>query len=125
MLKTLIAATVAASALIASAASAQSYAPPMDMSWAIRSQMQNQAVGNAMVRRYQAQIYAMLAKARREGHPYNGVIMARNNPNTFGDGGYAARSAQQSRTAQDYDYRAVRGCTRLVQDAYGNRYYTC
>jgi hypothetical protein len=117
-----IALIAAATALIAGSAAAQSYAPPMDLSWAMRSQVQNYNTGERMVRAYRTQIYRALAKARREGHPFNGVIMARNNPNTFGDGGYAARSNAQSRSAYDYDRRAVRGCS-LGHDMYGRPYY--
>ena len=47
---TLLAAAAVAASLASTAASAQ-YAPPMDMSWAIQSQMRNQAMGDAMARR--------------------------------------------------------------------------
>jgi hypothetical protein len=124
MLKIVLAAATLAATLVAGAVSAQSY-PPMDMSWAIRSQMQNQQTGDAMVRAYQAQIYAALKRARAQGHPYNGVIMARNNPNTFGDGGYAARSQTQYNAVNGWDLQAVRGCTRLHRDQYGNTWYGC
>ncbi len=122
MIKTVLATAIVAATLVAGAASAQAY-PPMDMSWAIRSQAQNYATGQAMVRRYQAQIYRALAKARREGHPFNGVIMARNNPNTFGDGGYGARSQAQYNAVNGWDLQAVRGCDR--HDAYGHTWYVC
>ncbi len=121
MFKTaLFAAAAAAVTLGAGAASAQ-YAP-MDMSWAIQSQMRNQQMGDMMAYQAAMRAYAALARARAEGHPFNGTFVLGNNPNTFGDGGYAARSARQGRTAYDYDQRAVRG-NCLYQNAYGQQFY--
>jgi hypothetical protein len=125
MFKTLITAAALASSLVAGAASAQSYAPPMDMSWAIRSQMNNQVMGDRMARQAGMRAYRMLRAARRAGHPFNGTLVLGNNPNTFGDGGYAARSNAQHRALADYGLRAVRGCNRFHQDQYGNRWYSC
>jgi hypothetical protein len=125
MIKTVLTATVLAASLVAGAASAQSYAPPMDMSWAIQSQMRNQMVGDQMARAAGMRAYRMLRAARRAGHPYNGTLVLGNHPNTFGDGGYGARSNAQHRALTDYSLRAIQGCTRFYYDQYGNRLYAC
>ncbi|MBS0296779.1 MAG: hypothetical protein JSR45_10735 [Proteobacteria bacterium] len=123
MIKTVLTATVLAASLVAGAASAQGY-PPMDMSWAIQSQMRNQMVGDQMARAAGMRAYRMLRAARRAGHPYNGTLVLGNHPNTFGDGGYAARSNAQHRALTDYSLRAIQGCTRYHYDAY-SRLYVC
>jgi hypothetical protein len=119
MFKTLLIAAAGA-ALIAGSASAQSYAPPMDMSWAFTSQAQNDANGRAMVNFYQAQILAALQAARDEGHPFNGVILPQNNPNTFvpNNNGTATINA-----IEGWDLQAIRDCAR--HDQYGHTWYVC
>ncbi len=124
MFKTAIAAAALATTLIAGAASAQSYAPPMDMSWAIQSQMRNQQMGDYMAHQAGMRAYHMLRRARAAGHPFNGTLVLGNHPNTFGDGGYGARSNAHHRALQDYSYRAIQGCTRYFNGRYV-RGYAC
>jgi hypothetical protein len=100
-------------------------APPMDMSWAIQSQLASQAAGDAAVRNAYNSAYAMLAQARADGHPVEGQLVLGNHPNTFGDGGYAERSARTTRAIEDHTLRATRGCERQYEDSQGNRWYTC
>jgi hypothetical protein len=117
---TIAAAAVAAATLTAGAASAQ-YAP-MDMSAMVAAQVRNQQMGDYMAYMAGMRAYQMLAQARAAGRPFNGTLVLGNNPNTFGDGGYAARARIQSRSAYDYDQRAVRG-NCLYQNAYGQPFY--
>ena len=112
-----------ASLVLCDTAAAQ--APPMDMSWAIQSQIQNQRTGDRMARQAGRKAYRMLKRARARGHPYNGTLVLGNHPNSFGDGGYAARSNATHRALTDHDLRATRGCTRLHRDKRGNTWYSC
>ena len=100
-------------------------APPMDMSWAIQSQMINQANGDAAVRNAFNSAYAMLSQARANGHPVEGQLVLGNNPNTFGDGGYADRSNRTTRAIEDNTLRATQGCDRVMENSRGDRWYSC
>jgi len=99
--------------------------PPMDMSWAIQSQLANQANGDAAVRNAFNSAYAMLAQARADGHPVEGQLVLGNNPNTFGDGGYADRSNRTGRAIEDHTLRATQGCDRVIENSRGDRWYSC
>ena len=107
------------------AAASMSDAPPMDMSWAMRSQMANQAAGDAAVRNAFNSAYAMLARARADGHPVDGLLVSGNHPNDFTDGGWTDRSNRTTRAIEDHTLRATQGCTRLYEDAQGDRWYGC
>ena len=107
------------------APASMSDAPPMDMSWAIRSQMANQAAGDTAVRNAFNSAYAMLARARADGHPVNGLLVPGNHPNDFTDGGWADRSNRTTRAIEDHTLRATQGCERLYEDSQGDRWYGC
>ncbi len=117
-------ALVAAAIALTACDAAVAQAPPMDMSWAIQSQMRNQRAGDAAARRAFKRSYRMLRRARAAGHPYNGTLVLGNHPNTFGDGGYGARSKIHSQALYDHDMRATRGCTRHV-NSHGRIWYAC
>jgi hypothetical protein len=105
-------------------------APPMDMSWAIRSQMQYQARGDAAARAAAMTYYRYMQQLRAAG--YTGPSLPtgvtneslRASINAANRAGQAYNEAQfnnsqrKSNTAYDYDMRAIRGCTRYV-DQYG------
>lgn len=105
-------------------------APPMDMSWAMRSQAnlynQGQAAANATAMQY----YRYMQQLRAAG--YTGASLPtgvtneslRASINAANQAGQAYNQAQfnnsqrRSNTAYDYDMRAIRGCTLYV-DQYG------
>ena len=117
-----------ACAVLAPFAAAQ--APPMDMSWGIRSQMQYQAQGDAAARATAMAYYRYMQQLRAAG--YTGPSLPtgvtneslRASINAANQAGQAYNRAQfdnsqrRSNTAYDYDMRAIRGCTRYV-DQYG------
>jgi len=117
-----------ACAVLAPFAAAQS--PPMDMSWGIRSQMQYQAQGDAAARATAMAYYRYMQQLRAAG--YTGPSLPtgvtneslRASINAANQAGQAYNRAQfdnsqrRSNTAYDYDMRAIRGCTRYV-DQYG------
>ncbi len=119
MFKTLLIAAAGAATLIAGSASAQNYAPPMDMTGAIQAQVQNYATGEAMAQMYGAQIYAYLEAERAAGRPVNGVILPQNNPNTY----VPNPNPGQWNAIEGWDLQAIRGCDR--HDAYGHTWYVC
>ena len=105
-------------------------APPMDMSWALRSQTnaynQGQAAANATALQY----YRYMQQLRAAG--YTGPSLPtgvtneslRASINAANQAGQAYNRAQyynsqrRSNAVNDYDMRAIRGCTRYV-DQYG------
>jgi hypothetical protein len=105
-------------------------APPMDMSWGMRAQMQYQAQGDAAARATAMAYYRYMQQLRAAG--YTGPSLPtgvtneslRASINAANQAGQAYNRAQfdnsqrRSNTAYDYDMRAVRGCTRYV-DQYG------
>jgi hypothetical protein len=123
----------ACAALLPSAVEAQ--APPMDMSWAIRSQMQNQAQGDAAARAAAMTYYRYMQQLRAAG--YTGPSLPtgvtneslRASINAANQAGQAynraqfANSQRKSNTAYDYDMRAVRGCSGPFVDQYGRVFY--
>lgn len=104
--------------------------PPMDMSWGIRAQMQYQARGDAAARNTALAYYRYMQQLRAAG--YTGPSLPtgvtneslRASINAANQAGQAYNRAQfdnsqrRSNTAYDYDMRAIRGCTRYV-DQYG------
>jgi len=109
-------------------------APPMDMSWAIRSQQQAWNVGQANARATAMAYYRYMQQLRAQG--YTGPSLPtgvtpeslRNSINAANQAGQAYNQAQavnsqrKFNTANDYDMRAIRGCTRYVNQ-YGQVYY--
>lgn len=109
---------------------AQAQAAPMDMSWGIRAQMQYQAQGDANARAVAMSYYRYMQQLRAAG--YTGPSLPtgvtneslRNSINAANQAGQAYNQAQfnnaqrRNNTAYDYDMRAIRGCTRYV-DQYG------
>ena len=110
-------------------------APPMDMSWGIRAQMQYQAQGDAAARNAALTYYRTMQQLRAAG--YTGPSLPtgvtneslRASINAANQAGQAYTNAQfaysqrRYNTAYDYDMRAIRGCTRYInqwgQVAYG------
>ena len=102
----------------------------MDMSWAMRSQMQNQAYGNAYAQALAQSYYNYMQMLRQRG--YTGPSLPTGfNAGTLMQSGQAANAAAaayikglgassnaKSNATADWDLRAVRGCYR-----YGNVYY--
>jgi len=124
---------LACAALLPSAVEAQ--APPMDMSWGIRSQMQYQAQGDAAARATAMAYYRYMQQLRAAG--YTGPSLPtgvtneslRASINAANRAGQAYNRAQfdnsqrKSNTAYDYDMRAVRGCSGPFVDQYGRVFY--
>jgi hypothetical protein len=133
-LLTLIIALSAMTTLTSSHAAAQM--PNMDMSWAIRSQMQYQAQGNAMARATAMAYYRYMLRLRAMG--YKGPSLPTGvTPETLRasaqrlqqsmDAYHASSAANSNRTSaavNNWDYRAVRGCS-LATNAYGQNYWVC
>ena len=116
-------------AVLASSA-AQAQTPPMDMSWAMRSQMnawnQGQAAANATAMQYLLYMQQLRAAGYTGPSLPTGVTneSLRASINAANQAGQAYNRAQfnnsqrRSNAVYDYDMRAVRGCTRYV-DQYG------
>ena len=121
------------SVLASSAAQAQN--PPMDMSWAIRSQMNAYNQGQARANAAAMQYYQYMLRLRAAG--YTGPSLAtgvtneslRASINAANQAGQAYNQAQfnnaqrRSNTAYDYDMRAIRGCSGPYVNQYGQTYY--
>ena len=109
---------------------AHAQAAPMDMSWAIRSQMNAYNVGQANANAAAMQYYQYMQRLRAAG--YTGPSLPtgvtneslRASINAAKQAGQAYNRAQfdnsqrRSNAVYDYDMRAVRGCTRYI-DQYG------
>ena len=120
------------SMLASSAAHAQN--PPMDMSWAIRSQMNAYNVGQANANSAATQYYQYMQRLRAAG--YTGPSLPtgvtneslRASINAANQAGQAYNRAQfdnsqrRSNAVYDYSMRAIRGCTPYV-DQYGRVFY--
>lgn len=131
-----IAALSLAIAVLATPAAHAQYAPPMDMSWAMRSQMNNwnygQAAANAAAMSYLRQMQQLRAAGYRGPSLPTGVTnqSLRNSINAANRAGMdynRAQSRNSQRTSNainDYDMRAIRGCSRAV-DQYGHVGYVC
>ena len=119
---------IACAVLVPSAAHAQN--PPMNMSWAIQSQMNAYNQGQARANAAATQYYQYMQQLRAAG--YTGPSLPtgvtneslRASINAANQAGQAYNRAQfdnsqrRSNAVYDYDMRAVRGCTRYI-DQYG------
>jgi hypothetical protein len=110
-------------------------APPMDMSWGIRAQMRYQAQGDAAARNAALTYYRYMQRLRAAGYTgpslptgvtnesLRASINAANQAGQAYNNAQFANSQRRSNTAYDYDMRAIRGCTRYInqwgQVAYG------
>lgn len=133
-LRTLIGTLGLMAALTSTEAAAQ--APPMDMSWGIRSQIQAQQQGDAMARATAMAYYRYMLQLRRMG--YTGPSLPTGvTPETLRnsmqrlqqsmDAYHASSAANSNRTSNainNWDYRVLRGC-QLVVDAYGYQRMVC
>lgn len=116
------------------AASAQM--PNMDMSWAIRSQMQLQSQGNLYARMVAMQYYNYMLRLRQMGYTRpslpTGVTpqsLAASNARLQQSYNAYNNSAQHNsdvthNAVNNWDYQAVRGCWWST-DAYGQRIMVC
>jgi len=105
-------------------------APPMDMSWGIRAQMQYQAQGDARARATAMAYYRYMQQLRAAGYTgpslptgvtnesLRASINAANQAAQSYNNAQFNNSQRRSNTAYDYDMRAIRGCTKYV-DQYG------
>jgi len=105
-------------------------APPMDMSWGIRAQMQYQAQGDAAARAAAMTYYRYMQQLRAAGYTgpslptgvtnesLRASINAANQAAQSYNNAQFNNSQRRSNTAYDYDMRAIRGCTKYV-DQYG------
>ena len=117
------------------APSAQAQNPPMDMSWAIRSQMnaynQGQANANAAAMQYYRYIQQLRAAGYTGPSLPTGVTneSLRASINAANQAGQAYNRAQfdnsqrRSNATYDYSMRAIRGCTGPYVDQYGRVFY--
>jgi len=124
--------SLCAAVLAPTAACAQN--PPMDMSWAMRSQMnaynQGQANANAAAMQYLHYMQQLRAAGYTGPSLPTGVTneSLRASINAANQAGQAYNRAQfdnsqrRSNATYDYSMRAIRGCTPYV-DQYGRVYY--
>jgi len=131
---TLIATLGLMAALTSTTAFAQM--PNLDMSWAMRSQMQLQQRGDAVARATAMAYYRYMLQLRQRG--YTGPSLPTGvTPDTLRASAErlqqsmdayrassAANSDQTSNAINNWDYRAVRGC-QLVVDVYGYQRWVC
>ena len=130
-----LAAYSAAFAILAPSVAHAQYAP-MDMSWAMQSQMNNwyagQAAANAAAMQYLRHMQQLRARGYRGPSLPTGVTnqSLRDSINGANQAGMDYNRAQsdnsrrRSAAAYDYDMRAIRGCDRAV-DQYGRVGYAC
>ncbi len=111
-------------------------APPMDMSWGMQSQMQNQAMGDAAARNAAMAYYNYMSRLRAQG--YRGPSLPtgvtneslRNSINGANQAsqnyihGSQANSARTGAAIYDNGMRATRGCY-YARDYRGNYGYVC
>ena len=124
-------------ALVASSSAAMAQmAPPMDMSWAMRSQANNQVVGDMAARNAAAAYYNYMRNLR--AHGYRGPSLATGvtneslrrsieGANAATQGyirGSQVNSARTSGAIYDNGMRGTRGCY-YARDAWGNVGYAC
>ncbi len=129
-----IAALVLGLALLGPSAAQAQMAPPMDMSWGMRAQMQYQAQGDAAARAAAMTYYRYMQQLRAAGYTGPSLPTGVTNESlraSINAANQAAQSYNQSQfynsqrrsnAVNDYDMRAVRGCTRYV-DQYGRVWY--
>ena len=110
--------------------------PNMDMSWAIRSQMQLQQQGDYMAHATAMAYYNYMLQLRLQG--YRGPSLptgvtadtlraSMQRLQQSMDAYHASSAANSNATSNainNYDWRAVRGCTWVV-DYYGNKGWVC
>jgi hypothetical protein len=129
---------IAALGLMAALTSTHAVAqmPNMDMSWALRSQMQLQQRGDATARATAMAYYNYMLRLRRMG--YRGPSLPTGvTPDTLRasmqrlqqsmDAYHASSAANSNRTSNaiaNWDYRAIRGC-QLVVDVDGQQKWFC
>jgi hypothetical protein len=125
-----IATLVLGLAILAPSAAHAQMPPPMDMSWGIRAQMQYQARGDAAARATAMAYYRYMQQLRAAGYTgpslptgvtnesLRASINAANQAGQSYNQAQAVNSQRRSNTAYDYDMRAIRGCTKYV-DQYG------
>ena len=132
MLKT----TLIAAAFAAVSTSVLAQAPPMDMSWAMQSQMQNQAMGDAAARNAAMAYYNHMRRLRAQG--YRGPSLPtgvtneslRNSINGANQASQAyirgsqANSARTGAAIYDNGMRGTRGCY-YARDYWGAVGYVC
>lgn len=135
-LKTMLKTALLAATITLSTTAAFAQAAPMDMSWAIQSQMRNQMIGDQMAHATAMAYYNYMLRLRAMG--YTGPSLPTgvttqslensiNAANQATQGYIAASQVNSARTSNaigDYDMRAVRGCY-YAQDYYGRLGYVC
>jgi hypothetical protein len=111
-------------------------APPMDMSWGIRAQMQYQAQGDAAARAAAMTYYRYMQQLRAAGYTgpslptgvtnesLRASINAANQAAQSYNNAQFNNSQRRSNAAYDYDMRAIRGC-QYGYDQYGRYGYIC
>ena len=123
-------------ALILTSGAAVAQAPPMDMSWGMQSQVQNQMIGDAAARNAAMAYYNTMRRLRAQG--YRGPSLSTgvtneslrrsiNGANQASQAyihGAQANSARTSAAVYDNGMRATRGCY-YGRDAWGNVGYVC
>ncbi len=127
-------AVVLLAVMLSGVASAQP--PPMDMSWAFRSQMQNQMMGDYMARTTAMQYYQYMQWLRANGYTGpslpTGVtpeslqrsIQGANQATQNYIQGSMQNSNRTSAAVNDWTNRAIRGCW-WTRDYYGRPYQIC
>ena len=130
------AALALAFAVLAPSAAQAQYAPPMDMSWAMRSQINNwnygQAAANAAAMSYLRHMQQLRAAGYTgpslptgiTNESLRGSINAANRAGTDYNRAQSHNSQRTGNAIHDYGMRAIRGCTRAV-DQYGRAGYAC
>ena len=119
---------------LAAIASGEAMAQGMDMSWAIRSQARNQAIGDYMARATAMRCYQMLQQARAMGAtgPLNcgtttdSMRQSINRANQAGiayNRAQAANSVARSNAVGNWDIGAVRGQAAYVDPTTGAKTY--
>jgi len=116
--------------------SAFAQAAPMDMSWAIRSQMRNWAYGEQAARAAAMSYYRYMQQLRAMGYTGPSLPTGVTNESLRNSINAANRATQDyihaqslnsqrtSNAVNDYSMRAIRGCTRAI-DQYGRVGYAC
>jgi len=109
---------------------------PMDMSWAIRSQMQLQARGDYTARATAMAYYNYMQQLRAAGYTgpslptgvtnesLRASINAANQAGQSYNAAQLANSQRRSNATYDYSMRAIRGCW-YGYDRYGRYGYVC
>lgn len=130
------AAAVIGAVALPAAASAQMM-PPMDMSWAMQSQMQNYAYGQMAAQAAAQQYLNYMTQLRRQGYTgpslptgvtHQSLQESIRGAQAAGDAyirGGQVNSARTGNAIGDYSYRAIRGCAYGATYDYRYRAYVC